>query len=123
MSAAWTKYKNFKRIVRGEGVSVNDFIAEFEKEYILTKSAGCEYSDIILAFRLLEASKLSETDEKFVLTGVDYPEAKEKKNLFDQVKLSLKKFQGRKMVSSAEETSNVAFDPTFIASVAQVLVA
>ena len=82
MSAAWTKYKNFNKISRGDSVSVNDFIAEFEKEYLLAKSAGCEYSDIILAFRLLEGSRLSETDEKFVLTGVDYPEAKTKKNFF-----------------------------------------
>ena len=121
MSAAWTKYKNFNKISRGDGVAVNDFIAEFEKEYLLAKSAGCEYSDIILAFRLLEGSRLSETDEKFVLTGVDYPEAKTKKNFFDQLKLSLKKFQGRKMVSSVEETK-VTYDPALVASVAQVLV-
>ena len=37
--------------------------------------AGCEYSDTLLAFRLLEATNLNDTDEKFVLTGVDYSEA------------------------------------------------
>lgn len=68
--------------------------SEFEKEYILVKSAGCQYSEIILAFRLLKASKLSEVDEKFVLTGVDYSEAKGKKNLLDQVKQSLRNFKG-----------------------------
>ena len=121
MSAAWTKYKNFNKFARTDGVSVNDFIAEFDKEYILAKNAGCVYSDIILAFRLLEASNMSEVDEKFVLTGVDYQEAKTKKNLFDQVKLSLKKFQGREMVCSSDDVK-MKFDPSLVASIAQVLV-
>ena len=122
MSSAWTKYKNFNKITRAEGVTVSNYIAEFEKEYLLAKSAGCVYSDIILAFRLLESCSLSEVDEKFVLTGVDYADAKTKQNLFQQVKLSLKKFQGRKMVSSTEE-GKIKFDAALVASVAQVLVA
>ena len=122
MSAAWTKYKNFNKIVRPDSVTICNYIADFEKEYLLAKSAGCVYSDIILAFRLLESSRLTEVDEKFVLTGVDYADAKSKQNLFDQVKSSLKKFQGRKMVS-AEEESKIKFDPALVASVAQVLVA
>ena len=61
MADAWSKYKNFQKIARTEIEMINDFIAEFEKEYMLAKSAGCEYNDIILGFRLLEATKLSET--------------------------------------------------------------
>ena len=72
---------------------MNHFIADFEKEYVLAKTAGCEYSDTLLAFRLLEATKLNEMDEKFVLTGVDFTSAKTKKDLFAQMKASLKKFQ------------------------------
>ena len=56
----------------------------FEKEYILAKTAGCEYSDTLLAFRLLEATNLSELDKKFVLSGINYEEAKTNKNLCDQ---------------------------------------
>lgn len=125
MSAAWTKYKNFNKIVRADDVTVSNYIADFEKEYLLAKSAGCEYSDIILAFRLLESSRLSEVDEKFVLTGVSYTEAKTNKNLFEQVKISLKKFQGRQMVSVGAEESNskIKFEPALVASVAQVLIA
>jgi hypothetical protein len=123
MSAAWTKYKKFNKIVREDGVTVSNYIADFEKEYLLAKSAGCVYSDIILAFRLLESSRLTEVDEKFVLTGVDYADAKTKQNLFNQVKASLKKFQGRKMVSSVEEPAKIKFDPALVAQVAQVLVA
>jgi hypothetical protein len=57
-------------------------------------------------------------DEKFVLTGIDYDEARSKKNLVEQFKSSLKKFQGRKTVSGEEK---VRFDPALVSSVAQVL--
>ena len=120
MADAWAKYKNFQRISRTDMVPINDFIAEFEKEYILAKTAGCEYNDIILGFRLLEATRLTDMDEKFVLTGVDYDKAKTDKNLFEQIKSSLKKFQGRTVIGSEE---NMVFDPTLVANVAQALLA
>ena len=119
MADAWAKYKNFQRISRTDMVAINDFIAEFE-EYILAKTAGCEYNDIILGFRLLEATRLTDMDEKFVLTGVDYDKAKTDKNLFEQIKSSLKKFQGRKVIGSEE---NMVFDPALVANVAQALLA
>ena len=93
MASAWGKYKNFQKVVRSEDTLVNHFIAEFEKEYMLAKTAGCEYSDTLLGFRLLEATKLTEMDEKFVLTGIDFSSAKTKQDLFEQMKASLKKFQ------------------------------
>ena len=73
----------------------NDIIADFDKEYILAKSAGCEYSDTLLAFRLLEATRLNEKDEQFVRTIIDFPSAKTDKNLYSQMKTSLKQFHGR----------------------------
>ena len=100
---------------------INDFITDFEKEYVLAKSAGCVYSDVLLAFRLLEATKINEMDEKFVLTGIDFPVAKERSNLYEQMKYSLKKFHGRKMVTG--EGVSLRYDPALIASVTEVLVA
>ena len=35
------------------------------------KESGCEFSDLVLGFKLLESCNLSETDEKFVLTAAD----------------------------------------------------
>ena len=99
MSDAWTKYKNFQKVSRNPKQDIPNFIAEFDKEYLLAKKSGCVYSDTILAFRLLEVTNLSENDEKFVLTGVDFVEGQSKKNLEEQVKSSLKKFQGRTIVS------------------------
>ena len=122
MAEAWFKYKSFQKVVRAENVVVNQFIAEFEKQYLLAKTAGCDYSDTLLAFRLLEATRLGEMDEKFVLTGVDFSSAKTNKDLFKQMKSSLKKFQGRSLVSSGDE--KMRHDPTLIAEeVKQVLLA
>ena len=120
MADAWSKFKNFQKLFRTQEIMINDFISEFEKEYILAKKAGCDYNDIILGFRLLEATRLNDIDEKFVLTGVDYTEAKSKKNLFDQVKASLKKFQGRKVIGVEEK---LMYDPVLVANVQQALVA
>ena len=121
MADAWSKYKGFQKVARKENVSINDFIADFEKEYVLAKSAGCVYSDVLLAFRLLEATKINEMDEKFVLTGIDFPVAKERSNLYEQMKCSLKKFHGRKMVTG--EGVSLKYDPALIASVTEILVA
>ena len=121
MASAWGKYKNFQKVVRSEDTLVNHFIAEFEKEYMLAKTAGCEYSDTLLGFRLLEATKLTEMDEKFVLTVIDFSSAKTKQDLFEQMKASLKKFQGRTLVSTGGERAR--FDPALVAEVTQVLVA
>ena len=120
MSDAWTKYKNFQKMTRKANQSIPDFIAEFEKECVLAKTAGCDYSDTILAFRLLEATNLTEMDEKFVLTGIDFAKGKTEKNLEEQFKQSLKKFQGRKTVT---ESDAVSLDPALVASVKKVLIA
>ena len=39
---------------------------------VAAKAAGCLYSYTILAFCLLEAAKLSENNEKFILPPVDF---------------------------------------------------
>ena len=121
MASAWGKYKNFQKVVRSEDTLVNHFIVDFEKEYVLAKTAGCEYLNTLLAFKLLEATELTEMDEKFVLTGIDFSSAKTKQDLFDQMKASLKKFQGRTLVSTGGERAR--FDPPLVAEVTQVLVA
>ena len=52
--------------------SITEFIAEYERMYLRAKEGGSEFSDTVLAFNLLEACQLSDTDEKFVLTGIDF---------------------------------------------------
>ena len=86
MSMAWSKYKQFTQLKRPVDQPVVEFIAEFDRAYTKAKEGGCEFSDTVLAFNLLESCGLSETDEKFVLTAIDFKTGKEKKNV--QVKNS-----------------------------------
>ena len=123
MSEAWIKYKTFQRLSRKSNQDILSFISDFEKEYNLAKSAGCEYSDTILAFRLLEASNLSENDEKFILTAVDFEEGKKNKDLEKQMKSSLKKFQGRSVLSNNESKEVLKVDSALINQVKDVLIA
>ena len=121
MSDAWHKYKTFQKVSRKNGQEVMAFIAEFEKEYTLAKAAGCSYSDTILAFRLLEATGLTENDEKFVLTAIDFKEGKSKGNLLEQIKSSLKKFQGRTVVTESKK-DGIKVDADIIDKVKSALI-
>jgi len=78
MTEAWTKYIQYIRLKKQLGQSVTEFIAEFDKAHTRAKESGCEFSDIVLAFNLLESCNLSDTDEKFVLTGIDFKKGKTK---------------------------------------------
>ena len=120
MSDAWTKYKNFQKVLRKPKQDISGFIADFEKEYLLAKEAGCVFSDTILAFRLLEATNLSENDEKFVLTGVDFAKGSAEKNLEEQMKSSLKKFQGRTVLLGDKD--DIEVDSVLVNKVKDVLV-
>ena len=72
MADAWDKYVKFEKSKHDGKVPLKEYIAEWENKYHQLKNVGCEYADMILAFKLLDASNLTEVDQKFVLTGVDY---------------------------------------------------
>ena len=75
--------------------AVNEFVAEFDKKLKKAKESGCEFSDMVLGFNLLDSCNLSDTDEKFVLTAIDFKSGKQQKNLLEQIKNALKKFHSR----------------------------
>ena len=58
---------------------------------------------MVLGFSLLESCELSETDEKFILTALDFKVGKRDKNLLAQVKNSLRKFQSRMMTDDGRD--------------------
>jgi len=77
----------------------------------------------VLAFSLLEACELSDTDEKFVLSAIDFKTGKEKKDIFEQVKSSLRKFQCREKVAvDAREKDDKKIE-TLVSTVKQVRLA
>ena len=83
MADAWDKYVAFSSLSRKPEQPMVEFISDWENVYHKAKKVGCDYSDIILAFKILEDAKLGEMDVKLVLTGVDYKQGKDNKDLFD----------------------------------------
>ena len=64
---------------------------------------------------------MSENDEKFVLTAIDFEQGKRNKDLEMQMKASLKKFQGRSTVSM-EGKNELAIDSALLSQVKDVLI-
>ena len=123
MADAWDKYTSFEKFKFDNKISLKQFLADWENQYHKLKNVGCEYSDMILAFKLLDSCRLSAVDQKFVLTGVNYKTGLKKKNLFDQMKESLKKFKGQSVVEHDDEDKAVGVSDTYIARMEEVLLA
>ena len=94
MADVWDKYKTFSNHHRRSEQEISDFLPNWEMAYQKLKATGCECSDSIHGLKLLEDAQLSDMDTKLVLTGVNYQEAKDKKDLQKQITSSLKKFTG-----------------------------
>ena len=124
MTDMWLKYKKFVRLKKSKDQPISEFVAEFESAYKEAKDNGCEVSDTVLALNLLDACDLSETDEKFVLTAVDFKAGKEKKDCLDQVKKSLRKFQSRDRMSAEKECDRLQTieEDAYIADVKDALI-
>ena len=121
MMEAWKKYKEFVRLKKEKDQPINEFIAVFDGKYMKAKESGSDFSDTVLAFNLLEACELTDTDEKFVLTAVDFQKGKDEKNMLNQVKASLRKFQSRKSIKS-DVRMKLEVDETLVSNIKETLV-
>ena len=76
-------------------------------------------SQAVLAFKMLDASKLPNRDQQLVSTGVDYSE---KDNFFDQMTASFKKFHGEQAIlfegniPSLSYISAINIEPVYMAN-------
>ena len=58
MADAWEKYISFEKFRCDEKTAIKQFIADWEDQYYKLKNVGCEYSDMILAFKILDSARL-----------------------------------------------------------------
>ena len=124
MADAWDKYVEFSSLSRKPEQSMVDFLSDWENVHHKAKKVGCDFSDTILAFKVLEDAKLQDMEIKLVLTGVNYLQGKTNKDLFNQVKLSLRKFKGQAVMSSKEGVPpvvDVKPEPTWLSEAESVL--
>lgn len=107
MADSFQKYCTFERKERKKDEKISEFIGDWENLYTKTKKQGCTLTDMVLAFKLLKACKLSDIETNLVLTGVDYVKGKNEKNMLTQVKDSLKKFIGRAAITETGSKDSV----------------
>ena len=88
LADGYEKYISFEKLKRSPNTSMYDFIPEWNAAYKKAVNVGCQLSDKVLAFKLLNAANLSNIERNLVLTGVNY-DAKDLKN---QMEAALKKF-------------------------------
>ena len=108
----YERYTTFDRYSKTDEVKMDDFILAFERLYNRIKQKEMALPQVVLAFKLLEASKISHRDRQLVLTGVNY---EQKETLFDQMKNSLRKFHGEQSLTSLESqacgTLTIKYEP------------
>ena len=108
---AYEDYMAFDSYRRAGSQKIIDFINEFDKLYNVAAKRNMSLPQAVLAFKLLDAARLSKQDRMFVLTGVNYDI---KETLYDQTKTALKKFSGGHTSSKGDLSAcDIKLEPTF----------
>ena len=81
-------------LYRRSNQKVEEFILEYNSVCKEAESKGIGDFEVIKAFKLLDASCLESVERQLVFTGIDFKEAKDKKNIYDQMQSAIKKFKG-----------------------------
>ena len=124
MADAWENYNAFRDYRKKPGQDITSFISDWEQVLTKAKTAGCEYSDVILAFKILKDSEVTAMEANLIMTAVDFTKGKTAKDLKDQMIAALKKFKGRSIITneageqSKEEVSEKA---VLVAEITDVL--
>ena len=96
LSEVYERYVLFNRFERTSQQKMEDFILEFARRYNRIMQKDMKLPPSVLAFKLLDASKISHKDRQLVLTAVDYTK---KDQLFEQMKSALRKFNDEQSMS------------------------
>ena len=91
---AYDKYVAWTNLTRNANQKVEDFISDYECACNDAERYGMKDFEVIKAFKLLDASCLTSVEKQLVFTGIDFEVAKKDGNLFEQMKISIKKFKG-----------------------------
>ena len=110
---AYEDYVQFDYFRRSQGMKIQDFLMEFDKLYNIGVKRDMKLPATVLAFKLLDAAKLTKQERMFVLTGIDFSN---KDTMYDQAKNALKKFSGQQVVTAVHGTEDIKIEPTFTAT-------
>ena len=65
-------YRNFQSFRRREGQSINDYITEFNAKINKVQKKGTKIPTEILAFELMTKARIDPSEQKLVVTGIDF---------------------------------------------------
>lgn len=114
LADAFDKYYDFESYKRTHE-AIPEFIAEFDSKYQKVKKKGTELPSEILAFKLLMAVNISNEQQMFVKSGMDYSD---KGKLYEQAKVSLRKYLSDSAASNENSNPavNIKTEPVFATS-------
>ena len=98
IQVAYEAYDNFEKFQREDGVSMKDFLIEFERRLSKTKSYGTVMSEDILAYRLLRSANLPESQQQLARATIS-------ELTYQSMKTQLLKIFGDKSKVAAESGS------------------
>ena len=67
LTEAWVRYNQFEEYRISAPLPLSEFISEWSARLNSAVAAGCEYSDTVLAFKLLDRANLDEQAVRRVL--------------------------------------------------------
>ena len=97
LSATFDAWKRFKIFERKEDETIEQFMSNYDKTVKELQKFGVKLPEIILGMQLLDSAKLDTKEKQIVLTGVDY---NEKGEIYDQMKMAIKKFIGNSNIET-----------------------
>lgn len=106
------KFEDFEDYSRSEGQSINEFVAIFDAKYHKIKNKNMALPADILAFKLLRKANISKEEKLLVLTGMNYDN---RETLYEEAKMSLKKFKGNDIESSSNQAC-IKLESAFMAA-------
>ena len=120
LSDSLEKFEEFEAFQRASGQSITDYISTFDSMYRKIEKLDMKLPSHSLAFKLLRRTNISQEEKMLVLTGMTYAN---KKTLYDEAKLSLKKFKGDITRGNISTGSSIKLEPTFLAENEDALLA
>ena len=120
LSDSLEKFEEFEAFQRASGQSITDYISTFDSMYRKIEKLDMKLPSHSLAFKLLRRTNISQEEKMLVLTGMTYAN---KNTLYDEAKLSLKKFKGDITRGNISTGSSIELEPTFLAENEDALLA
>ena len=93
--STYSAYLNFEKCIRDEKESIAAFCMRFDKQSNIAKKKKVAYPPLVLAFKLLDNSGLSEVDRKLVLSEMVLTEAE----AYESTKKALIKYKSESVCS------------------------